>query len=381
LIVRSAVLLTLSVVAGVPTDAGAQQIRGKVIDNFGQGIGGVRVSIVGSAYQASTNSSGAYEIRYAPGTFTVSFQRVGYTPGTLPLSLASPTAFPAQTITLHLIPPLNGVSFAADSRYVLLPRCAVTRQTKEHPFSWDKVTLSAFWYANGAPIELPSGKDAYRFAVSVTEVRMGLYRILPGQPFYTSETIGNPALGKRNLLGDVLPRGREFVSPLFAIDALAGVQLTPGVYAFVEAGGQHIMSDFGNITDDPRVKAIPAENTQHCYIFRVGSSGTASTPATGTVAGIPTPSTSSAPSRTSVSVRFVNETNGTVMVFMDGSQTTFWEIPAKASLSRTLSPGSHEIRVQAASMVGSLVLRGRAFRRTIRLDADSEVRIAEGDFR
>ena len=88
--IRAILCVSLVVLLTIPVMSHAADralIRGKVIDNFKHAIEGVRVTIPGSAYEAGTNGKGEYAIEYAPGNFTVTFDKPGYTSATLPLSL------------------------------------------------------------------------------------------------------------------------------------------------------------------------------------------------------------------------------------------------------------------------------------------------------
>jgi hypothetical protein len=84
------------------------KIVGTVRDFVDRPLPGVVVSIDGSAFRATTDSAGKYEIEYAPGevhlTFTKDNTKDKWQPETLVLKLATATKFPAADIKLFPIP-------------------------------------------------------------------------------------------------------------------------------------------------------------------------------------------------------------------------------------------------------------------------------------
>lgn len=76
------------------------EIRGSVRGVDGKPVSGVRVSIQNSAYTVETDPNGRYVLAYAPGAFTVTFEKAGAVARSMQLNLATTAPFDAQPITL-----------------------------------------------------------------------------------------------------------------------------------------------------------------------------------------------------------------------------------------------------------------------------------------
>lgn len=83
---------------------------------------------------------------------------------------------------------------------------------------------------------------------------------------------------------------------------------------------------------------------------------------------------------TTAAVQFVNETRRSLNVCLN-EETPCLQLGPLASTTRTLSVGPLRVRVESTTTLGFVVLATGSFERSVPVDADSVVRIAENDFR
>lgn len=92
-------------------------ISGAVVNIQGEALPGVAVSVQGTEHQSLTDAAGNYQISYEPGETTLRYDKTGYTPGLLELSVVTPRLVQATTVTLWSLPVSAGVYLYAEGRY------------------------------------------------------------------------------------------------------------------------------------------------------------------------------------------------------------------------------------------------------------------------
>lgn len=113
--------------AAVLASCSSPRVEGVVQSPSGGGIGDVTVAIEGSAFSTTTGGNGGYSLEYAPGSFTLSFRKPGYTSAELQLSLSEKTRFPAEPITLYPMPATPGVYYLLEDELVSLDQRPIIR--------------------------------------------------------------------------------------------------------------------------------------------------------------------------------------------------------------------------------------------------------------
>lgn len=87
----------------------SKQIKGKVLDNFGNPVQDVAVTISNSQYESKTNSSGEYSIDYAAGEIVLNFNKEGYYRSGEVLYITEKQDYPVRDIMLIKTPPHSGI--------------------------------------------------------------------------------------------------------------------------------------------------------------------------------------------------------------------------------------------------------------------------------
>lgn len=100
----------------------SKQIKGKILDNFGNPIEDVAVTISNSQYESQTNSSGEYSIDYAAGEIILNYYKEGYYRSEDVLYITEKQDYPVKDIRITKIPSESGIYIASDelSDYVKL---------------------------------------------------------------------------------------------------------------------------------------------------------------------------------------------------------------------------------------------------------------------
>src|SRR4030067_223373 len=82
-------------------------LRGKVVDGFGKPINSANITVVsnGSKTKTTSDATGVFSIDYNPGNLKLTFDKEGYVPLYVPLSLDEKTDLSVGDITLWKIPP------------------------------------------------------------------------------------------------------------------------------------------------------------------------------------------------------------------------------------------------------------------------------------
>lgn len=87
----------------------SKQIKGKVLDNFGNPVQDVAVTISNSQYESKTNGSGEYSIDYAAGEIILNFNKEGYYRSGEVLYITEKQDYPARDIILIKTPAQSGI--------------------------------------------------------------------------------------------------------------------------------------------------------------------------------------------------------------------------------------------------------------------------------
>lgn len=101
-----------------------QQIEGVALDNFGKPLKDVKVQVLRSKYEATTNSLGEYAIDYAAGEVGLRFERDGYLSREEYFHITEKQHYPAKEVRLTKIPDEGDLYIASDelSDYIRLKR-------------------------------------------------------------------------------------------------------------------------------------------------------------------------------------------------------------------------------------------------------------------
>jgi len=95
-------------------------LRGRVIDGFGKPIPFVNIEALsdGSKSKTTSDPTGIFSVSYNPGNIKLTFNKEGYVPAYIPLSLDEKTDLSIDDITLWKIPPKGGLFVVGDSDYI-----------------------------------------------------------------------------------------------------------------------------------------------------------------------------------------------------------------------------------------------------------------------
>ena len=95
-------------------------LRGRIIDGFGKSINFANISVVsnGSKTKTTSDATGVFSIDYNPGNLKLTFDKEGYVPLYVPLSLDEKTDLSVGDITLWKIPPKGGLFVVGDGDYI-----------------------------------------------------------------------------------------------------------------------------------------------------------------------------------------------------------------------------------------------------------------------
>ena len=110
------VLLASKVVCAFETGT----LRGRVIDGFGKPINFANIAVVsnGSKIKTTSDAAGVFSIDYNTGNLKLTFDKEGYVPLYVPLSLDEKTDLSVGDITLWKIPPKGGLFVVGDGDYI-----------------------------------------------------------------------------------------------------------------------------------------------------------------------------------------------------------------------------------------------------------------------
>ncbi len=102
--------------------SGAQVIRGKITDDSGLPMAAASIYIPGLRQGTTTNNDGLYEIALPPGTYTINYQFLGYTPVSKVVTIASEDVTANITLTEQLfeIAPVRVSASGKDPAYFIM---------------------------------------------------------------------------------------------------------------------------------------------------------------------------------------------------------------------------------------------------------------------
>jgi len=94
-------------------------LSGKVVDGFGKPINFANIAVVsnGSKTKTTSDAAGGFSIDYNPGNLKLTFDKEGYVPLHVPLSLDEKTDLSVGDITLWKIPPKGGLFVVGEGDY------------------------------------------------------------------------------------------------------------------------------------------------------------------------------------------------------------------------------------------------------------------------
>lgn len=115
----SLLILALFIVSKVSYAFESGTLRGRIVDGFGKPLSFADVTAVsnGSKLRASSDSTGNFSVSYQPGSIKLTFDKGGYIPLYIPLSLDETTDLSIGDITLWKIPPKGGLFVVGDNAY------------------------------------------------------------------------------------------------------------------------------------------------------------------------------------------------------------------------------------------------------------------------
>jgi hypothetical protein len=110
------VALALVALAGVGCERAT--VEGVVIDERGDRLPGVAITVEGTRDQALSNALGEYRVQFRPrGNHLLQFRKTGFTPGILELEVLGPRTVSARTVELWRVPPYAGVFLVERYRF------------------------------------------------------------------------------------------------------------------------------------------------------------------------------------------------------------------------------------------------------------------------
>ena len=137
--IRLVVLSLLSVSAVLCAHA-ESRVSGAVLDQDGNPLVGVKVTIEGSDAQSVTGPGGGYSIDYKPGEFLLKCEKEGYTWSSIHFNTPDEKVITAPSLTLWLLPPAPGAYAYVDGEFEKIEKNRAIRQLKTE-------TSPAYMYA------------------------------------------------------------------------------------------------------------------------------------------------------------------------------------------------------------------------------------------
>jgi hypothetical protein len=93
-------------------------VEGMIIDERGERLPGVVVSVEGTRDQALSNAMGEYTVQFRPrGPHVLDFHKSGFAPAMLELDVDGPRTVQARTVEMWRVPPNAGVFILDDFRF------------------------------------------------------------------------------------------------------------------------------------------------------------------------------------------------------------------------------------------------------------------------
>lgn len=144
-------ILAMLFTAGVLYAFGGGTIRGRIIDGFGKSIASVSVTSVsnGLKSKAVSGSTGSFSIGYTSGSIKLSFDKEGYVPVQIPLTLNEEMDLSLDDVTLWKVPPRGGLFIVSNNDYI---------EINKSEYYSDSSSKERRFYVKGSPT-LVKGQD------------------------------------------------------------------------------------------------------------------------------------------------------------------------------------------------------------------------------
>lgn len=113
-----------------------KNITGNVIDNLGNYIENVNVSIKNTDFKTKTNKEGYFSLDYAPGEIDLVIEDSGYIGFEEHYVIYEKSKYPLGEINLVKIPENNGLFLILSNEYILLPKSIMYSKEKEKGSGW-----------------------------------------------------------------------------------------------------------------------------------------------------------------------------------------------------------------------------------------------------
>lgn len=136
------------------------KVNGTVVDEASTLLPGVKVQLENSTLETLTDENGAYSLPYVPGSFRVTFAKVGYIGGELALTLQGRENFPAQVVRLLRLPKEETIVAVTPQGYVQLQYAPVRRSTTRTG-SFVNVKNHYSYRAEGTPAQIKAGECTF----------------------------------------------------------------------------------------------------------------------------------------------------------------------------------------------------------------------------
>jgi hypothetical protein len=200
------------------------RLVGEVRDGFGKPLSDVEVSIPSTAFKSTTGSNGKYAVPFAPGKFSVSFVKNGYSSYSLSQEVSVETTVPLAMVTLYKRPPEQGVWFLGSDNYIQIRqgKLITTGGDRSH-FAW----AYQMTYRVGPDFTQLSTQNLYRFLDNSPEP-LALFK-LSEQGILATRAESFAGMGDTH--GTVIKENNKVVADGMT---LREAPIGPGRYAYVK---------------------------------------------------------------------------------------------------------------------------------------------------
>lgn len=115
----SVLIIIMLFTAGVVYAFGGGNLRGRIIDGFGNPIASANIVSVsnGLKSKATSESTGNFSLGYTSGSIKLTFSKEGYVPVQIPLTLHEEMDLSLDDITLWGVPPKGGLFVVGNNNY------------------------------------------------------------------------------------------------------------------------------------------------------------------------------------------------------------------------------------------------------------------------
>lgn len=247
LLMKKLSICSILLTTALLVSCGKHQIEGTVIDNFGEPVEGMKVSIKGTAFETLTDSDGDYALSFVPGTIDMQYEDEGYMNVYRTYEIAAETDFPAKTVETIKLPPSytpNSMLVQIDGQYVSLPKeVLITSYRKEHGYTKDNnIVYLALPDDKELPV-VPEGRIKVYFQDKrkVTLVRIGEgiqtielgtfhYQVSGGKTYRGKFSMSNEAIINLSHSHWENPKGNDISN---FMDGIWEMELSKGRYALI----------------------------------------------------------------------------------------------------------------------------------------------------